>query len=35
MTKDNLTICMDGAVYYEIFDVAKAKYRVNNIEKGV
>lgn len=35
MTKDNLTICMSGAVYFEVYDAPKAFYRVENVEKGV
>lgn len=35
ITKDNISVCMDASIYYSISDIAKAKYRVNNLDKAL
>lgn len=35
ITKDNATITVDGVVFFQILNAAKAAYEVNNLEKAI
>lgn len=35
ITKDNAMVTVDGVVFYQVLDAAKASYEVNNLERAV
>ena len=34
ITKDNAMVSVDGVVFYQVLDAAKAAYEVNDLEHG-
>src|SRR5438445_9467483 len=35
ITKDNAMVSVDGVVFYQVLDAAKASYEVNNLENAI